>query len=242
LQPKQQRPQCFRRTIRKSAGTRHPRERHDLVAAWYPQYSDCHAPGEEAVSRCCAERSHVPRRDPLRRGRGLKRTDTGQRFLEGFEAAMVGAQGAVFRNAPPELRRHQERGAASKSAGLEIIQERVDARIQNRENSLLGVAAGRHAYQSPAALGSVPPASPAARRGAGPRTQTHAPIQMAGTRQPVPGVRCTCHEWQTCPRVRFDLSPGAASRTDRVAPVLPVPVAAARPDRRGTQTGLDTGP
>jgi transposase-like protein len=32
------------------------------------------------------ERSHVPTRDRLRNSRGLKRTDTGQRFLEGFEA------------------------------------------------------------------------------------------------------------------------------------------------------------
>src|SRR5260370_33932032 len=33
------------------------------------------------------ERSHVPMRDRLRNGRGLKRTESGQRFLEGFEAA-----------------------------------------------------------------------------------------------------------------------------------------------------------
>ena len=32
------------------------------------------------------ERSHVPMRDRLRNSRGLKRTATGQRFLEGFEA------------------------------------------------------------------------------------------------------------------------------------------------------------
>ncbi len=32
------------------------------------------------------ERSHVPMRDRLRNSRGLKRTGTGQRFLEGFEA------------------------------------------------------------------------------------------------------------------------------------------------------------
>src|ERR687886_506564 len=32
------------------------------------------------------ERSHVPIRDRLRNSRGLKRTETGQRFLEGFEA------------------------------------------------------------------------------------------------------------------------------------------------------------
>src|SRR5919108_3140957 len=32
------------------------------------------------------ERSHVPTRDRLRNSRGLKRTDTGQRFLEGYEA------------------------------------------------------------------------------------------------------------------------------------------------------------
>jgi transposase-like protein len=32
------------------------------------------------------ERSHVPRRDRLRYSRGFKRTETGQRFLEGFEA------------------------------------------------------------------------------------------------------------------------------------------------------------
>jgi transposase-like protein len=32
------------------------------------------------------ERSHVPMRDRLRNSRGLKRTDTGQHFLEGFEA------------------------------------------------------------------------------------------------------------------------------------------------------------
>jgi transposase-like protein len=32
------------------------------------------------------ERSHVPTRDRLRNSRGVKRTETGQRFLEGFEA------------------------------------------------------------------------------------------------------------------------------------------------------------
>jgi putative transposase len=32
------------------------------------------------------ERSHVPTRDRLRNSRGLKRTETGQRCLEGFEA------------------------------------------------------------------------------------------------------------------------------------------------------------
>jgi putative transposase len=32
------------------------------------------------------ERSHVPTRDRLRNSRGLKGTETGQRFLEGFEA------------------------------------------------------------------------------------------------------------------------------------------------------------
>src|SRR5918911_3814092 len=32
------------------------------------------------------ERSHVPLRDRLRNSRGLKRTESGQRFLEGFEA------------------------------------------------------------------------------------------------------------------------------------------------------------
>jgi putative transposase len=32
------------------------------------------------------ERSHVPTRDRLRNSRGLKRTETGQHFLEGFEA------------------------------------------------------------------------------------------------------------------------------------------------------------
>src|SRR5438128_7305722 len=32
------------------------------------------------------ERSHVPMRDRLRNSRGLKRTETGQRFLESFEA------------------------------------------------------------------------------------------------------------------------------------------------------------
>ena len=32
------------------------------------------------------ERSHVPMRDRLRNSRGLKRTETGQRFREGFEA------------------------------------------------------------------------------------------------------------------------------------------------------------
>jgi len=32
------------------------------------------------------ERSHVPMRDRLRNSRGLKRTETGQCFLEGFEA------------------------------------------------------------------------------------------------------------------------------------------------------------
>jgi putative transposase len=32
------------------------------------------------------ERSHVPTRDRLRNSRGLKRTGTGQRFLDGYEA------------------------------------------------------------------------------------------------------------------------------------------------------------
>jgi transposase-like protein len=32
------------------------------------------------------ERSHVPMRDRLRNSRSLKRTETGQRFLDGFEA------------------------------------------------------------------------------------------------------------------------------------------------------------
>jgi hypothetical protein len=32
------------------------------------------------------ERSHVPMRDRLRNSRGLKRTETGQHFVEGFEA------------------------------------------------------------------------------------------------------------------------------------------------------------
>jgi putative transposase len=44
------------------------------------------------------ERSHVPTRDRLRNSRGLKRTDTGQQFLEGFEAVRhlrrAGAPGA----------------------------------------------------------------------------------------------------------------------------------------------------
>jgi transposase-like protein len=46
------------------------------------------------------ERSHVPTRDRLRNSRGLKRTETGQRFLEGFEAVRQlrrgGAPGAGY--------------------------------------------------------------------------------------------------------------------------------------------------
>jgi transposase-like protein len=46
------------------------------------------------------ERSHVPMRDRLRNSRGLKRTDTGQRFLQGFEAVRHlrrgGAPGAGY--------------------------------------------------------------------------------------------------------------------------------------------------
>src|SRR5918911_183613 len=46
------------------------------------------------------ERSHVPTRDRLRNSRGLKRTETGQRFLEGFEAVRHlrrgGAPGAGY--------------------------------------------------------------------------------------------------------------------------------------------------
>jgi putative transposase len=46
------------------------------------------------------ERSHVPMRDRLRNSRGLKRTETRQRFLEGFEAVRHlrrrGAPGAGY--------------------------------------------------------------------------------------------------------------------------------------------------
>src|ERR671926_663378 len=68
--------------------------------------TDYHQPYIKAVARTCpgarhvrtglhrargdttkaVERSHVPTRDRLRNSRGLKRPDTGQRFLEGFEA------------------------------------------------------------------------------------------------------------------------------------------------------------
>src|ERR671939_69089 len=41
------------------------------------------------------ERSHVPMRDRLRSSRGLKRTNTGQRFLEGFEAVRHLRRGGV---------------------------------------------------------------------------------------------------------------------------------------------------
>src|SRR5919202_1173319 len=40
----------------------------------------------QAFFRQAIERSHVPTRDRLRNSRGPKRTETGQRFLEGFEA------------------------------------------------------------------------------------------------------------------------------------------------------------
>jgi hypothetical protein len=47
-------------------------------------------PAGAAPSTCettkAIERSHMPMRDRLRNSRGLKRTETGQRFLEGFEA------------------------------------------------------------------------------------------------------------------------------------------------------------
>ncbi len=68
--------------------------------------TDYHQPYIEAVASTCpgaqhvrtrphrardettksVERSHVPTRDPLPNSRGLKRAETGQRFLEGFEA------------------------------------------------------------------------------------------------------------------------------------------------------------
>ena len=68
--------------------------------------TDGHQPSIKAVAAACpgarhirtglhrargettkaVERSHVPTRDRLRNSRGLKRIDTGQRFLEGFEA------------------------------------------------------------------------------------------------------------------------------------------------------------
>src|SRR5918912_680943 len=55
--------------------------------------TDHHQPYSKAV-----ERSHVPTRDRLRNSRGLKRTETGQRFLESFEAIRhlrrLGAPGA----------------------------------------------------------------------------------------------------------------------------------------------------
>jgi putative transposase len=53
------------------------------------------------LHRACAEttkaveRSHVPTRDRLRNSRGLKRTGTGQRFLEGFEAVRHLRRGEV---------------------------------------------------------------------------------------------------------------------------------------------------
>jgi len=56
------------------------------------------------------ERSHVPMRDRLRNSRGLKRTGTGQRFLEGFEAVRHlrrgGAPGAghLVRGPAPHVR------------------------------------------------------------------------------------------------------------------------------------------
>src|SRR5919199_1485537 len=53
------------------------------------------------------ERSHVPTRDRLRNSRGLKRTATGQRFLEGFEAIRhvrrAGAPGAGHRVRGPAV-------------------------------------------------------------------------------------------------------------------------------------------
>jgi putative transposase len=68
--------------------------------------TDRHQPSSKAVATTCpgarhirtglhrargettkaVERSHVPTRDRLRNSRGLKRTETGQRFVEGFEA------------------------------------------------------------------------------------------------------------------------------------------------------------
>jgi transposase-like protein len=56
------------------------------------------------------ERSHVPIRDRLRNSRGLKRTETGQRFLDGFEAVRHvrrgGAPGAghLVRGPAPHVR------------------------------------------------------------------------------------------------------------------------------------------
>ena len=41
------------------------------------------------------ERSHVPTRDRLRGGRGLRPVQTGQRFLEGFEASHALRRGMV---------------------------------------------------------------------------------------------------------------------------------------------------
>ena len=53
------------------------------------------------------ERSHVPTRDRLRNSRGVKRTETGQRFLEGLEAIRHlrrgGAPGAGHLVRGPEL-------------------------------------------------------------------------------------------------------------------------------------------
>jgi transposase-like protein len=61
------------------------------------------------------ERSHVPTRDRLRNSRGLKRTETGQRFLEGFEAVRHlrrgGAPGAG----------HLVRGPASHARVREVV-------------------------------------------------------------------------------------------------------------------------
>jgi transposase-like protein len=72
---------------------------HDVVTDHHQPYIKAVAsacPGalhvRTGLHRACGEtseaveRSHVPTRDRLRNSRGLKRTETGQRFLEGFQA------------------------------------------------------------------------------------------------------------------------------------------------------------
>jgi len=76
------------------------------------------------------ERSHVPTRDRLQNSRGLKRTQTGQRFLEGFEAlrhrlrgGRPGAGQLVRGPAPhagPEGRRCHRRARTPSALALSI--------------------------------------------------------------------------------------------------------------------------
>ena len=73
-----------------------------------------HARGETTKA---VERSHVPTRDRLRNSRGLKRTKTGQRFPEGYEAVRHlrrgGAPGAG----------HLVRGPARHARVREVVAE-----------------------------------------------------------------------------------------------------------------------